>query len=169
MSGGYYDYGYYKLDQYEGHMKDNDLNEMIRDLKTLLHDLEWCDSGDTTEFDYAQSANIFKEKWMPGRDKVLAEVDRRWEVSNHYDDILYNYSHLPCFRVMHYDYELKMELKASDLITFRQALEVFAAEKPLRETDRIELWFFADKDDKKQNDDIVLKYKVANKEGRMYV
>lgn len=165
MSGGYYDYGYYKLDQYEGHMKDSDLNEMIRDLKTLLHDLEWCDSGDINEFDYAKTANTFKEKWMPGRDTVLAEVDRRWEISNHYNDVLYKFSHLPRFCVMHYDYNAKKELDTSDLTTYRRALEDFATEKPMGETDRVELWFFPDEEEKQYNDNILLKYKVANKEG----
>lgn len=167
MSGGTYDYGYYKLEQYEGCMKDDDLNEMIRDLKVLLHDLEWCDSGDTNIFDYAKSANIFKEKWMPGRDKVIPVVDRRWEVSNHYDDILYHYSHLPLFHVAHFDYKANGYITVGPPTTFKQALEDFDKARPTKETDRVELVFMPTDEQENYNDDIVMKYKVESEEGQM--
>lgn len=165
MSGGSYDYGYYKLDQYEGCMKDADLNEMIRDLRVLLHDLEWCDSGDTTIFDYAKSANVFKEKWMPGRDKIIPQIDRRWEVSNKYDDVLYHYSHLPLFHVAHYDYKANEYLKIGTPASFKNALEVFTKEKPTSDTDRVELVFMPTKEQKEYNDNIIIKYKVESEDG----
>lgn len=64
MSGGHYDYAYYNLDRYEGNMKDDELEVLLNDFKILLHDLEWCDSGDTNEEDYKESVKKFKEKWL---------------------------------------------------------------------------------------------------------
>lgn len=41
MSGGSYDYKYSVLeDYYVGYMYDEELNEMIKDLTSVLHDLE---------------------------------------------------------------------------------------------------------------------------------
>ena len=65
MSGGSYNYEFYNIEHtYKGKMKDAQLNEMIVDLVGLLKDLEWCDSGDTGEEDYRETANKFKKKWF---------------------------------------------------------------------------------------------------------
>lgn len=64
MSGGAYDYGYSRLEIYEGRMKDPEMEELLKDFREILHSLEWCDSGDTGESDYRADVKRFKEKWL---------------------------------------------------------------------------------------------------------
>lgn len=65
MSGGSYDYKYYILDDYYvGRMYDQELNEMIKDLVEVLHDVEWWQSCDISEEDYRETVNKFKKKWF---------------------------------------------------------------------------------------------------------
>ena len=64
MSGGCYDYGYYQLENYIGHTKDIEIDDLLKDLQELLHDLEWCDSGDIGEEDYFEKLTEFKNKWF---------------------------------------------------------------------------------------------------------
>ena len=65
MSGGSYDYKYYILDDYYvGRMYDKELNEMMKDLVEVLHDVEWWQSCDISEEDYRETVNKFKKKWF---------------------------------------------------------------------------------------------------------
>ena len=65
MSGGSHDYIYSALlNQCQDKMRDEELNEMIVDFATVLHDLEWWCSGDIGEDDYRKSATDFKKKWF---------------------------------------------------------------------------------------------------------
>lgn len=65
MSGGSYDYVYSKLsEECEGAMYDDEMNDLIKDLVEVLHDLEWWQSGDYEEEDYRQTLNNFKKKWF---------------------------------------------------------------------------------------------------------
>lgn len=65
MSGGSYDYKYYILDDYYvGRMYDQELNEMMKDLVEVLHDVEWWQSCDISEEDYRETVNKFKKKWF---------------------------------------------------------------------------------------------------------
>jgi hypothetical protein len=65
MSGGSYEYIYEKVDDwYVGRMFDSELDEMMKDLVPLLHDLEWWQSGDISEEDYRKSVTNFKGKWF---------------------------------------------------------------------------------------------------------
>ena len=65
MSGGSYDYKYSVLeDYYAGYMYDKELNEMIKDLVEVLHDLEWWQSCDISEEDYRKTVTNFKKKWF---------------------------------------------------------------------------------------------------------
>lgn len=75
MSGGSYNYIYYKLEEEcVGRMFDNELNDMIKDLCKLLHDLEWWQSSDCCEDTYRKSVNEFKTKWFNGnREERLKE------------------------------------------------------------------------------------------------
>lgn len=42
MSGGSYEYIYYRLEEEcKGRMYDAEMNDMIKDLAEVLHDLEW--------------------------------------------------------------------------------------------------------------------------------
>ena len=64
LSGGYFNYNYGYLNEYEGEMEDTELNELLLDFRDLLHDLEWYKSGDTSEEDYRTSVKSFKDKWI---------------------------------------------------------------------------------------------------------
>ena len=78
MSGGSFDYEYNRIeDLYVGEMQDADLDEMMKDLCDLLHDLEWWQSCDYSEEDYRKSAKAFKQKWLRGYDWETDErIDR---------------------------------------------------------------------------------------------
>lgn len=73
MSGGSYDYICYKLEgECSGRMYDAELDDMIKDLCDLLHDLEWWQSSDVSEGKYRQTVDKFKAKWFKGdREKRL--------------------------------------------------------------------------------------------------
>lgn len=65
FSGGSYDYLYHSIDEYYvGKMYDLELDDMIKDLVDLLHDLEWWQSGDYEEEDYRKEVKKFKSKWF---------------------------------------------------------------------------------------------------------
>lgn len=50
MSGGSYSYKYCEVDDYYvGAMYDEELNEMMKDLVEVLHDVEWWQSCDIGE------------------------------------------------------------------------------------------------------------------------
>lgn len=65
MSGGSYNYMYSRInDEYEGRMHDFQLDEMMKDLVKVLHDLEWWQSCDTGEDTYRRTVTEFKKKWF---------------------------------------------------------------------------------------------------------
>lgn len=65
MSGGSYNYMYSRInDEYVGRMHDSQLDEMMKDLVDLLHDLEWWQSCDSDEKCYRESVRKFKKKWF---------------------------------------------------------------------------------------------------------
>ena len=65
MSGGSYNYMYIQIkDEYDNRMYDKQLDEMMKDLCDLLHDLEWWMSCDYSEKTYRESVNKFKKKWF---------------------------------------------------------------------------------------------------------
>ncbi|TPF18009.1 hypothetical protein [Priestia megaterium] len=75
MSGGYYDYKYFTLeDTYSGEMEDKELNKLVEDLSELLHDLEWWKSGDYVEDDYRDTLKRFKDKWIKDNVKLDTPV-----------------------------------------------------------------------------------------------
>jgi hypothetical protein len=47
-------------------MYDAEMNDMIRDLCKVLHDLEWWQSGDISEKEYRVTLSKFKQKWFHG-------------------------------------------------------------------------------------------------------
>ena len=65
MSGGSHDYVYEKI-EYElcGQMKDAELNDLMKDIVELAHDLEWYDSCDIDEETYFETVRKFKNKWF---------------------------------------------------------------------------------------------------------
>lgn len=65
MSGGSYDYIYCRLkEECEGRMYDAEMDDMIRDLADVLHDLEWWQSADSSEDEYRATLVRFKAKWF---------------------------------------------------------------------------------------------------------
>lgn len=67
MSGGSYSYIYSTLDnECCGRMYDPEMDDMIKDLCKVLHDLEWWQSCDIGREDYYETLRKFKEKWFKG-------------------------------------------------------------------------------------------------------
>lgn len=65
MSGGSYNYMYCRVEEeYVDRMYDSQLNEMMKDLVKVLHDLEWWQSCDTGEDTYRMEVTKFKKKWF---------------------------------------------------------------------------------------------------------
>ena len=65
MSGGSYNYEYYRVEEeYAGAMHDAELDEMMKDLVEVLHDVEWWQSSDIGEEDYRKTVKAFKAKWF---------------------------------------------------------------------------------------------------------
>ena len=65
MSGGSYCYKYSDIEEfYVGMMYDEELNEMLKDLVDVLHDVEWWQSADIGEEDYRKTVKAFKDKWF---------------------------------------------------------------------------------------------------------
>ena len=67
MSGGSYNYIYSRLlCECADSMYDAEMNEMIKDLAEVLHDLEWWQSSDISEKEYRKTLVEFKAKWFTG-------------------------------------------------------------------------------------------------------
>ena len=65
MSGGSHNYIAYKInDELCNQMHDKELDDMMRDISDLAHDLEWYDSGDIGREDYLETVKAFKKKWF---------------------------------------------------------------------------------------------------------
>jgi hypothetical protein len=70
MSGGSYNYICYTLEEEcKGAMYDGEMNDLIKDLVVVLHDLEWWQSCDTSEEKYRETLAKFKKKWFHGNRK----------------------------------------------------------------------------------------------------
>ena len=80
MSGGSYSYIYIKLlEECEGRMYDDEMNDMIKDLADVLHDLEWWQSGDRSESQYRETLMKFKAKWFKGdrQERLKGYIDEQ--------------------------------------------------------------------------------------------
>ena len=67
MSGGSYSYIYSRLsEECENRMYDAEMNDLIKDLCKVLHDLEWWQSCDSSEEKYRKTLSTFKKKWFKG-------------------------------------------------------------------------------------------------------
>jgi hypothetical protein len=71
MSGGSYDYIYFKIKDFANEIRDQDTNplrknfaELISDVAKVAHDIEWADSGDYSQEDADKSLNDFFSKWV---------------------------------------------------------------------------------------------------------
>ena len=82
MSGGSHNYiGYRIEEQLVGQMEDAELDDLMKDIVTLAHDLEWMDSGDIGEDNYRETVKWFKEKWFANsrEDRLKGYVDEKIE------------------------------------------------------------------------------------------
>jgi len=82
MSGGSYGYHYCTIDnEYVGAMYDAELDEMMKDLVVVLHDVEWWQSADIGEEDYRRTVKRFKDKWFNGNrsERLKPIIDRKIE------------------------------------------------------------------------------------------
>lgn len=65
MSGGSFNYGYVKIEyDYVGYMQDREMDDLMKDIVKIMHDLEWWKSGDIDEEDYRETVKNFKKKWF---------------------------------------------------------------------------------------------------------
>lgn len=65
MSGGSHNYIYCRIENdLVGQMEDRELDDLMKDIVTLAHDLEWYHSADTSRDDYRKSVRKFKDKWF---------------------------------------------------------------------------------------------------------
>lgn len=65
MSGGSHNYICYQIEEYlVGQMEDRELDDLIKDIVTIAHDLEWYHSNDTSRDKYRESVRKFKDKWF---------------------------------------------------------------------------------------------------------
>ena len=86
MSGGSYDYIYAKLiEECGGAMYDAEMNDMIKDLADVLHDLEWWQSGDCDEGRYRQTLCNFKVKLLNGdrKARLKSYIDKQIGIVRH--------------------------------------------------------------------------------------
>ena len=84
MSGGSYNYIYSRLSmECAGEMKDAEMDDLIKDLCEVLHDLEWWQSGDIGEEDYRKTLSEFKTKWLGGNreERLKGYIDKQLSVT----------------------------------------------------------------------------------------
>ena len=82
MSGGSHGYIYSQIqDELCGQMYDAELNDLMKDVAKLAHDLEWYDSSDIGEETYQKTITEFKRKWFKAKreDRLKAYVDEAME------------------------------------------------------------------------------------------
>ena len=80
MSGGSYNYTCYLVEEeYVGAMHDAELDEMMKDLVDVLHDVEWWQSCDIGEDDYRKTVKAFKAKWLDSDrgERLKPIIDRK--------------------------------------------------------------------------------------------
>jgi hypothetical protein len=65
MSGGSHNYICYQIEEeLVGTMHDKELDDLMKDIAELAHDVEWYDSSDIGETEYKESVKKFKNKWF---------------------------------------------------------------------------------------------------------
>lgn len=80
MSGGSYNYIYCRLsEECKNRMYDAEMDDLIKDLCEVLHDLEWWKSCDSSEKEYRATLARFKAKWFKGdrKERLKGYVDEQ--------------------------------------------------------------------------------------------
>lgn len=80
MSGGSYNYIFNTLsEECEGQMHDREMDDLIKDLCKVLHDLEWWQSCDIGEETYRKTLREFKKKWFQcdGQERLKGYIDEQ--------------------------------------------------------------------------------------------
>lgn len=94
MSGGSYSYVYCKVEnECVGRMFDRQLDEMMKDLVKVLHDLEWWQSSDTGEDTYRRAVTKFKKKWFKQR-KIDVQKQIESEFERTKDELMKEFKYL---------------------------------------------------------------------------
>ena len=78
MSGGSKGYVYGMIEEYLcGQMYDDEINDLMKDVAKLAHDVEWYTSCDYGEDTYRESVLSFKEKWFkaPREERLKGYID----------------------------------------------------------------------------------------------
>ena len=94
MSGGSYNYMYCRIeDEYVGRMFDSQLDNMMKDLVEVLHDLEWWQSCDSSEERYRDTVRKFKKKWFrQTKIDVQKQIESKLEQTK--DELLKEFEYL---------------------------------------------------------------------------
>ena len=84
MSGGSHNYICYRIEEELcGRMHDAELDDLMKDIAELAHDVEWYDSGDYGDETYREQVEKFKTKWFK-----QSRTDRlKWYVDKAIDDV----------------------------------------------------------------------------------
>lgn len=94
MSGGSHNHIYSNIEwELCGKMHDIELNDLMKDIVKLTHDLEWYDSGDKSSEDYQKTVSEFKRKWFeqPRKNRLIKYVDEEIEkTKNNLYDLINN-------------------------------------------------------------------------------
>lgn len=94
MSGGSYSYVYCQVEnECVGRMFDRQLDEMMKDLVKVLHDLEWWKSSDTGEDTYRRAVTEFKKKWFKQR-KIDVQKQIESEFERTKDELMKEFEYL---------------------------------------------------------------------------
>lgn len=94
MSGGSYSYVYCRVaEECVNRMFDSQLNEMMKDLVKVLHDLEWWQSSDTGEDTYRMAVTEFKKKWFK-QTKIDVQKQIESEFKRTKDELMKEFEYL---------------------------------------------------------------------------
>ena len=74
-------------------MFDSQLNEMMKDLVKVLHDLEWWQSSDTGEDTYRMAVTEFKKKWFK-QTKIDVQKQIESEFERTKDELMKEFKYL---------------------------------------------------------------------------
>lgn len=78
MSGGSLSYICYSIENnLVGEMRDEVMNEFVKDFAELTHDLEWWLSRDYGEESYRKTLKEFKDKWFKNYSEREKEVIKK--------------------------------------------------------------------------------------------